>query len=63
MFLDRQLRALEADKKRLALHAELNQRLAQLEVLSAKSAVRRLLSGPTLGVTLAGWIHKLLRHR
>lgn len=62
MFLDRQLRALETDKREWQARDALKRRLAQLEVLTARAAVRRALAEAALGWALAervlAWFRK-----
>lgn len=63
MFLDGQLRALAADRQRLALRGDLKRRLAQLEWRIARGCVRRTVSDLTLGMTLAERLIGFLRGR
>jgi len=62
MFLDGQLRAIEAAKQGLTLRSALFRRLAGLEVASAKLVVQNALAGMALGLTLAerlvAWLRK-----
>jgi|GEM_PF-1747300 len=53
MFLDGQLRALEARRRRIALRGELARRLGALETGLARTAVRRALADLALGLSLA----------
>ncbi|MGE4538457.1 MAG: hypothetical protein AB7D37_15390 [Desulfovibrio sp.] len=53
MFLDGQLRKLEAEKKRLALRGDINRRLLGLEWGMARASLRHGIADLTVGLTLA----------
>jgi hypothetical protein len=62
MFLDRQLRRLETAKRDWQARDALKRRLVQMEVLMARTAVRRALTEAALGWALAervlAWFRK-----
>lgn len=63
MFLDRELRAIDTARQGLVLRGELHRRLAQLEVGTAKVAVRRILAEAAMGMALAERVLSWLRKR
>ena len=62
MFLDRQLRAIEASRQGLVMRCELHRRLAQMEVGAVKAATRRMLAEAAMGLAVAervlAWFRK-----
>jgi hypothetical protein len=53
MFLDGELRRIEAAKQGLVTRLELSRRLVRIEVLTARIAGRRLVSDAAVGMALA----------
>lgn len=63
MFLDHQVRTLEAAKKRLVLGSELNRRLLRLEWALAGASLRRRWTEVAAGMSLARGLLSFLRRR
>ena len=63
MFLDGRLRAIAAAKQGIILRNALFRRLAGIEVLSARIALRHALATATMGLTLVGQLFEWLRKR
>ncbi|WP_428562963.1 MAG: hypothetical protein ACP59X_22775 [Solidesulfovibrio sp. DCME] len=61
MFLDGQLRRIDAEKRRLATRAELERRLVRLEWGLAKTALSRPFAGFSEGLEVAGRLLRWLR--
>lgn len=63
MFLDGELRRIEAARQGLAMRLELSRRLTRLEVLTARVAVRQALAGVGAGLAVARQVLAWLRRR
>ncbi len=63
MFLDGRLRALTAEKRRLAARSDLQRRTLGLEYVLAKASARRQWADLLGGVALAGRLLRLFRRR
>jgi hypothetical protein len=63
MFLDGELRRIEAAQQGLVTRLELSRRLVRLEVLTARLAVRQALGGLALGLAVAEQVLAWLRRR
>jgi hypothetical protein len=63
MFLDREIRAIQEDKNRLAICCELRRLLVHIEVQGIGGGVRRTLSNLRLGLAVAEQLLALLRER
>lgn len=61
MFLDRELKSIQEDKKRLAICSDLRRGLVHIEVQGIRAGASRTLSNLSLGITVAGKIFGLLR--
>jgi hypothetical protein len=63
MFLDRQLRTLETAKREWQVRDDLKRRLAHMEVLTAKTALRQAMAQAALGWAVAERVLAFFRKR